>query len=289
MKIIDPHLHLFNIEQGEYHWLKPENPPLWPDKKLINQSFSEDDLQLNNELTLAGFVHIEAGFDNKQPWREIAWLEENCQLPFKSIAGIDLSLNTSEFIKSIQHIKNFSSVVGVRDILDEKSVDYLSNQQVVNNLRQLSDHQLIFELQMPLDNLHAVELLSTVLSVTQQLKVVINHAGWPPYQNDKTVSKDHNNWLKGLEILGRHPKCSIKCSGFELTNRSYSKQWQMNVITTCLEYFGTKRVMLASNFPLCLLAKSYQNYWQQYQQNVLFSESTLNNLFFINTKRIYQF
>ena len=26
MKIIDPHLHLFDLQQGQYDWLKPENP-----------------------------------------------------------------------------------------------------------------------------------------------------------------------------------------------------------------------------------------------------------------------
>ena len=46
MKIIDPHLHLFDLKQGDYHWLKEENPPFWPDKHLIKKSFKETDLTL---------------------------------------------------------------------------------------------------------------------------------------------------------------------------------------------------------------------------------------------------
>ena len=73
MKIIDPHLHLFDLSQGEYSWLKPECPPFWPDKSLVAKNFSEHDLRLNESLKLTGFVHIDAGFNNQQPRREIAW------------------------------------------------------------------------------------------------------------------------------------------------------------------------------------------------------------------------
>ena len=97
MKIIDPHLHLFDLEQGDYQWLKAENPPFWSDKKIIASNFAETDLQLSSPFELAGFVHIEAGFDNSKPWREIAWLEETCSLPFRSIAGINLLLPSNEF------------------------------------------------------------------------------------------------------------------------------------------------------------------------------------------------
>ena len=44
MEIIDPHLHLFDLEQGNYDWLKPENPPAWPDKDQIRKNYSESDL-----------------------------------------------------------------------------------------------------------------------------------------------------------------------------------------------------------------------------------------------------
>ena len=300
MNIIDPHLHLFDLEQGEYHWLKPENPPFWSDKSIINKSFSEKHLQLTNELTLAGFVHIEAGYDNHQPWREIAWLEAHCQLPFKSIAAIDLSLNSEQFLASIARIQNFSSVVGVRDILDDNALEYLSNEQIKINFQQLAKHQLIFELQMPLENLAAVELLVAILTDNPSLNVIINHAGFPPYtspiKDEKSNTEDTKentqhwkNWQQAIEKLSFFEQCTIKCSGFEMINRNYHTAWQIKVIKTCLKYFGINRVMLASNFPLCLFSKSYQTYWQQITQSELFRDDELNILCFLNTQRIYKF
>ena len=71
MHIIDPHIHLFALAQGKYHWLKPENPPFWPDKYKICRNVTEQELSLTKPLHLDGFVHIEAGFDNERPHLEI--------------------------------------------------------------------------------------------------------------------------------------------------------------------------------------------------------------------------
>ena len=76
INIIDPHIHLFDLSQGDYHWLKSQNPPSWPDKVIIERNFDLDDLtnslainltndgdyndELIGEVSLSGFVHIEA-------------------------------------------------------------------------------------------------------------------------------------------------------------------------------------------------------------------------------------
>lgn len=299
MKIIDPHLHLFNLEEGEYHWLKPDNPPFWSDKGIINKSFSEKDLQLNNEIILDGFVHIEAGYDNQQPWTEIEWLEEHCHKPFRSIAAIDLTLSSQQFLQTIEKLKDFSSVVGVRDIFDDNALGYLSNKHVIVNLQQLAHQGLIFELQMPLENVTAVELLISFITNNPNLNIVINHAGFPPYvfnpdeAHKKTQFNDNmrqrQKWLQAIEKLSIFKQCTIKCSGFEMINREYQSAWQLEVIKTCVKCFGINRVMLASNFPLCLFTSSYQESWKQYTQTTSFSQDELNKLCFKNAQRIYKF
>lgn len=312
INVIDPHLHLFDIEQGEYQWLKSDKPPFWPDKELIQRSFNENDLVLNEALTLAGFVHIEAGFDNQQPWREIAWLESHCQRDFRSIAGIDLTLDDEQFSACINQIKTYKSVVGVRDILDDNALEYLSSEQVKANLNQLAKQGLMFELQMPLTKVITVDLLLEVLKSTPELQVIINHAGFPPESifgensssekrqkdqqaQDKTqiVLEEKKTawqqWQTALAKLGQSKQCFIKCSGFEMINRLYQSSWQLTVINTCIEHFGIKRVMFASNFPLCLLSKSYHEHWQNMMDTQVFTTDELNNLCYQNAKRIYQF
>ncbi len=313
MKIIDPHLHLFNLEQGDYHWLSAKNPPYWPDKEIINKNFTENDLRLNSQeeahyqqekqeqqaltspqdtkLTLAGFVHIEAGFDNINPWREIAWLESHCQLPFRSVANINLNLTNDEFEQQLTKLLGYDSVVGCRHILDEDAVELLNSKKVQQHLKQLARHKLSFDVQMPLKNQAAVKILADILQFNPTLRIIIDHAGWPPYHPQKNKNDAQwQLWQAGIRELSKYPNCAIKCSGWEMTERQYELVWQQEVIQTCLTEFGSHRVMLASNFPLCLFSNSYQQHWKSYlQATAQTSEELQQALCFNNTEHWYRF
>lgn len=274
MKILDPHLHLFDLQLGQYDWLKAENAPFWPDKSAIVHNFSEQDLVVSKNHEVAGFVHVEAGFDNDKPINEIKWLESSVTRPFKSIAFVDLTLPTNQFERACDDLRQCNSVTAVRYILDDQAIEILSLAHVQSNFAYLAKHKLSFDLQMPLADLKAVTLLTNLLALTPTLKVIINHAGWPPAEksNGELMQSD---WYTGLKRLSALTQCAVKCSGWEMIDRQYDAlpeqltsssftkidSWQSNVLSLCLKTFGHKRVMLASNFPLCLFHSSYQTYW----------------------------
>ncbi len=290
MNIIDPHLHFFNLQQGDYHWLKPENPPFWPDKAEIYRNLNEQHLQLDSDCKLVGFVHIEAGFDNCQPWREIAWLQSHCSLPFRSVAALDLTLSNHQFKQQLQRLTIYPSVVGIRYILDENALQVLTSANAACNLETLAKQQLSFDLQMPLANIAAVSALAKILDKTIDLDIIIDHAGWPPEAKQPTAQDSIcQDWLSGLTTLSKYPRCSIKCSGFEMLNRHYRLAWQADIIEQCVDIFGLKRVMLASNFPLCLFKQSYLNAWQQYLELPRYNKDELSQLCQKNAQRIYKF
>jgi L-fuconolactonase len=304
VRLIDPHLHLFDLAKGDYHWLNLNNPPFWPDKKIINQNFSESDITPEECLTreesstnldpliLAGFVHIEAGFDNQQPWREIAWLEQHCQKPFKAVAGIDLTLPAALFNQQLAKLNIYTNVVGCRYILDEQAFDLLTDPSVVTNLASLAQQKLSFDLQMAFSDVKAIQALSSVLESIPELSVIINHAGQAPYW-DETLSKlegkekklEWQQWQAGIKIISSFQQCAIKCSGW--------LKWMDKVLSHCLDCFGDNRVMLASNFPLCLFHGEYTQLWQNYQQlapfNIKNKENNLTALFYQNAKNWYRF
>lgn len=293
MNIIDPHLHLFDFNKGNYPWLRSENPPFWPDKQLIAKNFSEHELMLTSPLTLAGFVHIEAGFDNQQPWREIAWLENICNLPFRSIALLDITLPKTIFDQQLKNLSRFQSLVGIRYILDDNAFAILNDKNSQDNLATLATNKLSFELQMPLANTQAVERLLAILAITPSLMLCINHAGWPALGGEQ-----HLYWLKNLKRLANFENVFIKCSGFEMVARDYSASWQYVIIKQCIESFGIDRVMLASNFPLCLFRASYQNTWlantgqhstERDNTDPSYNTEQLQQLCFSNAQRFYKF
>ncbi|MBU2869336.1 amidohydrolase family protein [Colwellia sp. E2M01] len=269
MKIIDPHLHLFDLAKGDYQWLKTDNPPHWSDKHIINKNFNLDDLALNAPYELAGFVHIEAGFDNEQPWREIKWLTKVITAtPFSAVAFIDITQPEETFKQHLKQLLAYDSVVGCRYILDDNACEILPKPQVLTNLAILSEHKLSFDIQMPLDDIQAVNELTKILTLMPKLQVIINHAGFPVAFNETIKKSDFKtliawqNWQQAINLLSRFDNCCIKCSGWEMTDRHYKSNWQQAVLTHCLLSFGQSRVMLASNFPLCLFNQSYQDYWR---------------------------
>ncbi|WOH35762.1 amidohydrolase family protein [Thalassotalea fonticola] len=280
IKIIDPHLHLFNLEEGDYHWLKEGNPPFWPNKQLINRNFEQADLVLSAPLNLAGFIHIEAGFDNSKPEREIAWLENNCNLPFKSIAFADIC--SVEFQRQIQTLLQYKSFTGIRHILDEQAEHILANTNTLANLKHLASLDLIFELQCDCSDLNVVKQLATYLSVLPNLTIIINHYGATTNNNLSQKLKD------GLSLLAKHQQCFIKCSGWEMRDNNWQVELLAPLVNSIISIFGEQRVMLASNFPLCLFRFSYLQLWQHYTNFSGFSNETVSKLCFENAAKVYK-
>ena len=294
MKIIDPHLHLFDLNQGDYHWLKAQNPPYWPDKAQIAKNFTEQDLMLTAPLTLAGFVHIEAGFDNQQPWREIAWLEQTCQGNFRCIAMLDITLTPGEFKRQLALLLHYQRVVGIRYILDDQALAILRHENTFTNLQTLAEHSLSFECQLSLLDSAAVRQLRHIFSQLPRLSCCINHAGLPAELDQSQLKQIINAndrrhvWLQSLASLSALPHIYIKCSGYEMLAREFTDDVPEKIITQCLQFFGINRVMLASNFPLSLWSHSYQKTWQ-INRSLAFSEHDLSKLCYENAYRYYQF
>jgi len=306
VNIIDPHIHLFDRARGDYHWLKSENPPFWPDKSVIQRDFVIDDLACNsesvNEISLFGFVHIEAGFDNDRPWRELEYLDnlvnENVEPPpFRTIASIDLLTSSNDFWATLKELQKHQRLIGVRHILDDQAYDILSSQEAQQNFSILNEiEDFIFELQLPLAQKcsdKAMPLLSEIIAKNKKLRFIINHAGFPAEELD---GKAWLIWQSNIAELAKYSNVYIKCSGMEMVDRQYQMSWFSAITRFCIEKFSIERVMFASNFPLCLLGnrlskKSYAGYWQDILQSKIINqcnEHEKSALLYNNALRIYQ-
>ncbi|WP_019029415.1 amidohydrolase family protein [Colwellia piezophila] len=321
--IIDPHLHLFDRSSGDYHWLKSQNPPFWPDKSIIQKNFSIDDLTnslaIAGNINLSGFVHIEAGFDNAKPWRELEYLENSSldnlaieSVPYpksRTVASIDLLASPLDFNNTLDKLQQHASMIGARHILDEQAYSILSNQNAQQNFASLNKiTDFIFELQLSLadDSANKVmPLLIQTIANNSQLRFIINHAGLPPKKTPTTLySNDWRLWKKHISELAKYPNVFIKCSGWEMADRQYQMSWFSAVTNFCIETFSIERVMLASNFPLCLLGKrlgealgyklgnkSYADYWQDILESSVIkqcSENEKSALLYDNALGIYK-
>lgn len=280
--LIDPHIHLFDIAKGQYHWLQAENPPFWPDKKSIHKTYNDDSLQLSPNTSLFAYVHIEAGFSNTQGHLEIENTEQRANLPQRSIGHIDITLDPNTFMIELGTQAKCQSAVGIRHIFedtDSQSVmAILENPNSRVNLTFLAKHNGIFELQCDVNKRELLIHIFTFFQGIPNLQLVLNHAGFAPAAFkpanttkqpvselglNEVTNEAFQDWKANIQLLSQLPKIAVKCSGFEMLNRDYDTQHVHAVIAHCLDVFGLDNVMLASNFPLCELTHSYAQYWQQ--------------------------
>lgn len=254
--IIDPHLHLFNLEQGHHHWLRDPGAPSWPNLDRIRRSHTEADLLAATPYPLAGLVHIEAGFDNDHPVRELSWLQQAItHTPYRAIAYARIDQPTADFAAAI-HALQQTALAGIRDITEGEDASRLRAPTVVQNLAHLADQGLIFEAQFNWDNLDAAQAIADYAHSMPSLRLVLNHAGLP---------LQLEAWQQGLGLLHQCPNTQVKFSGLELITAPVSAVWLLQAL---LEGFGDKRVMLASNFPVCHITQDYAALWQGYRQLV---------------------
>ena len=263
-RFIDPHLHLWDTQQGQYHWLR--NASNLPSQ--VGES----------ELHCEAYVHIEAGFDNTQPWRELAWLESATTKPMRAITTLDLTLPSQIFMEYLTKCAQYTSCVGGRHIMDTAALNLLGNPQVIENLNTLAQHGYLFEAQFDAADHEVTGRVSDLLHAHTDWRWVINHCGYPALS-----SLEQDNWRAGMITLSQIPSLVIKCSGFEMQDTHFAWAEVRHVIDQCIECFGHERVLLASNYPLLSWRMSYREYWSYLTQ----AYANRPELYYDNAKRVY--
>jgi predicted TIM-barrel fold metal-dependent hydrolase len=276
--IFDPHLHFFYLEQGDYHWLKA-GLPAWPNIALIQKSFSHRDLLLEDQFKLANYSHVESGFDNQDASHEVRFLEQENGCDHCAIAGVQIDQDPIEFKHQINQLLAYKTFVGIRDITEGIEAKRLLHKNVLKNLAYLAVNKLIFEAQFELSQLTITEHLCQLAKSLPHLSIVINHAG---LVNADTFEK----WHIGLLEIAKYKNISTKYSGFEMLNLSLDDPFRQVIFSTLVEALGDKRIIFASNFPVCLMASSYLSLWQTYYSYCQ-SEQQWQQLSFQNAIDLY--
>lgn len=252
-KIIDPHVHFFNLNEGQYTWLQGAQPPVWPNLEQIKKPTNATNLVSTCTFELTALVHIEAGFNNNNPITELNWLKRHLSdINYKAVGYAKINDTPQQFKTAIADLTH-PSLIGIRDITEGSDGIRLLSPNCLENLAHLAELGLHFEAQFELENTLISERVKHYCQQLPNLKLVINHAGLP----HQLVL-----WQKGICSLAHNKNVYIKYSGFELL--SLNKQQQQACFDFILQQFGQLRVMFASNFPVCQIQQSYAAIWQSH-------------------------
>ena len=121
MQIIDPHHHLWNLQQVRYPWLEEEDKSnFFGDySPLANNYLLDDYLADTNNQNLKKSVHLQAEADHLEPLAETRWLSalaEQQDIPSAIVAYADFS--NDNIVSILEQQSEFGRVRGIRQILN---------------------------------------------------------------------------------------------------------------------------------------------------------------------------
>ena len=151
-------------------------------------------------------------------------------------------------------------------------------------LHALQERDLLFELMSHPDQLQEA---ATQLAGLDDLKVVVEHTGWPRSSSDE----ERALWKVGMEALadlGDNVVC--KLSGLAMPFGSMSVDAFAPWLEYAIETFGVNRCMFASNFPVDSMYGTFDELYNVFNAVTAgFDDESRQKLFAGNAERVYRF
>lgn len=245
--IVDAHHHFWDPSRAEYPWMTANLDP-------IRRRFGPEDLAV--ELGRTGvqqtiLVQTRASLDETREFLATA-----AATPFVGgvIGWVDLADPAVEDqIDAIRGGPGGERLVGIRhQVHDEPDEDWLLQPDVQRGLRAVQDAGLVFDLLVRARELPAA--LATVRA-HPDVRFVIDHLAKPSFADGVTQP-----WADRLAAFGPLANAWCKVSG--LVTEAAWDAWQPKQVAPYVDHalrvFGTNRLLFGSDWPVCLLAASYE-------------------------------
>ena len=276
--ILDTHQHLILRDRLGYRW--PEKIPA-----LAGRSFTYADyLKASADTGITDTIFMEADCED--------WQAETDEIltmvtdPSTMIGGVIANARPESpnggFDAWLDHIGE-TDTVGLRRILHETTDDVSQGLVFRQNLKKLATRDLTFDLnflarQLPI----AAELVNEV----SQVQFILDHCGVPDIASGET--RDWQLWIK---TLSGFPNLACKISGITAycAPGAASFETLRPIVEHCIECFGWDRVVWGSDWPVCNINSSVQE-WTAITKQIVAREDKANQqkLFRDNALRLYK-
>ena len=254
--MIDAHVHVWDFEKAEYPWLAGNNT-------LLNRTYSLEELEPARLCAGVGSGLLVQAANNREDtewmlavaanhgWIEgvVGWLP---LLDPAATAGILERDYTAEgLLKGVRHL-----------IHDERDADWLLQDPVLESLGLLASRGIPYDV-VGVTTGH----LRTVLRVAHQwpsLQLVLDHLNQPPIAAPGMLKE----WSDLMKAAAGHANIHVKISGLG-TAAGKGMDWRPEDLELWVEFavdqFGPDRCMCGGDWPVCLLAGSYEKTWAAYR------------------------
>lgn len=291
--IIDPHHHLWDLEENYYPWLSDgTKPSAFGDYEAINKSYRiEDFLEDAKNQNLVKSVHLDVGWDPKNPVGETEWLQDVADkhgFPHGIVGYANLAdPAVGDLLDAHMQYKNFRGVRQSMNYHDDPAKTYLDRPYVSKTpewrrgLDELLKRGISWDLQL---YYWQCEEFLEIARLKPELPIYLNHAGM------QVDGPDHfEGWKKGMYALAQAPNVVCKISGLGMGNFTWEVEEIRPYVEVCLDAYGVERCMFASNFPVDKLFSDYDKIWEAFKTITKdYTDSERAALFHDNAQKYYR-
>lgn len=272
---IDAHQHFWNYDPARDSWITD-------DMRVLQTDYLPRHLQpLLQQAGIDGCVAVQADQSEKETDFLLTLAEEVDFI--KGVVGwVDLQSERLE--ERLRYYSQAKKLKGFRHIVQaEPDSQFLLRPAFTRGIALLQQFGFTYDILIYPTHLQTAAAL--VAQFPQQ-KFIIDHLAKPNIKE-----REIEEWQKDLNLLAQHQNVYCKVSGM-VTEASWTN-WKVDDFTPYLDAvtaaFGTQRLVYGSDWPVCLLAATYQQQLQIIQKYFQrFSNEEQALVFGGNAQRFYQ-
>jgi len=246
--VVDAHHHLWDPAHREYPWMGDE-------LAAIRRRFDASDLKPLLEANGIDRTVLVQTVSSLEETREFLQDAADNEFIAGVVGWVDLTdRSVDKTIAGLKRTEGGSFLVAIRhQVHDEPDARWLLRDDVQRGIAAVGDAGLVYDVLVRTRELPAA--LATARR-NPQIRFVIDHAAKPRI----AVGPRDAAWEAGLAPLSDLPNVTCKVSGLftEADWKSWTVEQVEPYVRRVIDWFGPDRCMFGSDWPVSLLAASYE-------------------------------
>ena len=274
MQTIDAHHHLWRYTPSEYDWID-EN------MQVLRRDFMRDDLKVAmRSAAVDGAVAVQA----RQTLDETRWLLDSAETndEIRGVVGW-VPIAGAEFPGVMEEFDGRPKLKGLRHVIQgEKDENYILREDFNAGIRALAGSGLVYEILIY--ERHLPQTIEFVDRHPEQV-FVLDHIAKP-----LIAAGIVEPWATRMRELAKRENVWCKVSGIvtEADWKTWTPEKLKPYMDVAVEAFGPQRLIVGSDWPVCLVACSYERWWHVLREDFAeFSDGERARVFGGNAMQVY--
>ena len=241
---IDAHQHFWKFDPIRDSWITNEMAVI--QKDFLPKNF-QTVLEKNN---FDGSVVVQSDQSEKENEFQLTNAKQNDFI--KGVVGW-VDLQASDIEERLAYYSSFKKMKGFRHVLQgEADRSFMLRPQFMDGLGKLARFGFTYDILIYADQL---KYIPEFVGAFMNQRFVIDHLAKP-----RIKEREISEWKKEIQKIARFENVCCKISG--MVTEADWKNWKRDdfipYIEAVIEAFGTNRIMYGSDWPVCLVAASYE-------------------------------